>query len=70
MAFPYEVWSGACKVWSGAYEVWSGACKVWSGAYEMWSGLYEGWSGAYELDIIACYAYLGDKWAPPAPFWW
>ena len=23
-----------------------------------------------DFDIIACYAYLGDKWAPPAHVWW
>ena len=24
----------------------------------------------FNIDIIVCYAYLGDKWAPPAPVWW
>ena len=24
----------------------------------------------FDIDIIERYAYLGKKWAPPAPVWW
>ena len=23
-----------------------------------------------DFNIVTCYAYLGNKWAPPAPVWW
>ena len=24
----------------------------------------------FDFDIFTCYAYLGNKWAPPALVWW